>query len=302
MKLTIENASKFYQQQAVVQQLNLAAEPGTVTGVLGPNGAGKTTTLRMILNILHPDEGRIIYDGKAVTEELRNRMGYLPEERGIYQKYKVMDVMVYFGRLRGLGRRKSQVEAVRQMDRFSMIDYLEKPVAHLSKGMQQKLQFIISIMHNPSLLILDEPFWGLDPIHQEFIRKKIRFLKEEGRTIILSTHQLGDAEDLCDEMVLLNDGKTILQGALSEIKKRFRENIILVESEGDLSQLETIEGVQKVVVQNAKARLYINSKSSSRAILNRIMQAVEPTRLEFRPPSLKDIFLQVVPEKVEKST
>ena len=194
MKIEIQNVTKNFKNRSAVRDLSFTMKKGQIVGLLGPNGAGKTTTLRMILNILKPDFGTILFDGQPINKQTRNQIGYLPEERGLYQKYSVMDVVVYFGRLKNLTRRKSHVETVRLLDSFQMIDFLEEPVGHLSKGMQQKLQFLVSLIHNPEVLIMDEPLWGLDPLNQEMINQKLVELKNEGKSILLSTHQLVEAE------------------------------------------------------------------------------------------------------------
>ncbi len=278
----------------VVRNLSFTIEPGMILGLLGPNGAGKTTTLRMILDILRPDEGQVSFDEKRINRKTRNRIGYLPEERGIYQKYKVIDVLLYFARLKNLSKKKSQVEAVRLLDRFELIDYLEEPVFHLSKGMQQKLQFVMCLIHNPDYLIMDEPFWGLDPMNQEMARQKLRDLKEEGKIVLLSTHQLNEAEALCDYFVLLDTGEVVLEGNLDSIRKRFHNNIIMVEAKQNLSILREIANIQKVVVENSRASLYVDENTPVNHILREIIQTLDVTRIELKQPALNDIFLQTI--------
>ncbi|MEJ2049050.1 MAG: ATP-binding cassette domain-containing protein, partial [Calditrichota bacterium] len=176
MEVSVEKITKEFQDREVIRELSMKLKPGKIVGLLGPNGAGKTTTLRMVLNIIQPDYGEILFDDHRINKKIRNKIGYLPEERGLYQKYSVIDVLRYFGRLKGLSARKSQVEAVRLLDRFQMIEYLEEPIGHLSKGTQQRLQFLVCFIHNPDFLILDEPFWGLDPINQEVLRNRMKGL------------------------------------------------------------------------------------------------------------------------------
>jgi ABC-2 type transport system ATP-binding protein len=269
-------------------------KPGKIVGLLGPNGAGKTTTLRMVLNIIQPDYGEILFDDHRINKKIRNKIGYLPEERGLYQKYSVIDVLRYFGRLKGLSARKSQVEAVRLLDRFQMIEYLEEPIGHLSKGTQQRLQFLVCFIHNPDFLILDEPFWGLDPINQEVLRNRMKGLKDEGKTILLSTHQLIEAETLCDYFILIDGGDTVLKGTLEEIRKNFHLNIIAVEAHQNPSVLQDIPKVNKIEIKDSVAHLYVDENAPIKAIMQDIVKRVDLSKMEFYKPSLNDIFLQTI--------
>lgn len=294
MEVRVEKISKIFKEKKVVRDLSLNVSPGEVVGLLGPNGAGKTTTLRMILNILHPDSGYITFDEQPVSRKIRNAIGYLPEERGLYQKYNILDVMRYFGRLKGLSSRKSHVEAVRLLDRFEMIEYLEEPIGHLSKGTQQKLQFLVCVIHNPAFLILDEPFWGLDPINQEMLRNRIRQFKEEGKAILLSTHQLAEAEALCDYFLLIDRGEIVLKGNLREIRKNFHQNIIIVEAHQNPKVLEEIQKVNKVEVKDSTAYLFVDENAPIKSIMQEIIKKVDISKIEFNKPNLNDIFLQTI--------
>jgi len=294
MDIVLKNVTKKFNDLPVVQNLSFKIQEGEVLGLLGPNGAGKTTTLRMILDILRPDEGSITFGGEKINKHIRNRIGYLPEERGIYQKYKVLDVLIYFGRLKNLSKRKSHVEAVRLLDHFQMIDYLEEPVSHLSKGIQQKLQFLVSIIHNPQIVILDEPFWGLDPLNQEMLRNQIKKFKEQGRVVLLSTHQLNEAETLCDYFVLIDHGKTVLQGTLDRIRKGFREQIIIVEAKNNLNKLRDVANIRKITIENSRATLYIDENAPVNKILQNIINTVKVTKISLNKPDLNDIFLQAI--------
>ena len=268
-------------------------------GLLGPNGAGKTTTLRMILNILKPDSGSITFDGKAMNRRIRDQIGYLPEERGLYQKYAVLDVLLYFGRLKNLSRRKSHVESVRLLDAFQMIDYMDMPIGHLSKGLQQKLQFLVSLIHNPGILIMDEPMWGLDPINQEMIKQKIMALRDEGKTILLSTHQLAEAQAMCDHFVLINRGELVLKGSLEQIRKDFYQNMIVVETVQNPEILKKISRVRKIDIRDKKACLYLDGESSVKEVMREIINTIDVVSIETHKPSLYDIFMQTInsPEK-----
>ncbi|GAB4381373.1 MAG: ATP-binding cassette domain-containing protein [Calditrichia bacterium] len=297
MNIQVNEVTKKFRDVPVVNKLSLTAKPGKIIGLLGPNGAGKTTTLRMILNILKPDEGQITFDGQPINRSIRNRIGYLPEERGTYQKYKVIDVLVYFARLKNLSRRKSYVEAVRVLDRFNLIEKMEEPVSHLSKGFQQILQYLITIVHDPAFLILDEPFIGLDPFHMEVIRKSILSMKNEGKAILLSTHQLVEAESLCDYFILIDHGSMVLKGTLSEIQKKYHQNILIVEAPDNLAKLQEINHLQKMTVKNSRAYLYIDESAPINQILTEIINRINVTKIEINKPSLKDIFLETLKSK-----
>lgn len=297
MNISVKNVSKKFNDVPVIRKLSFELKEGMVLGLLGPNGAGKTTTLRMILDILRPDEGEILFEQGRINKNFRRQIGYLPEERGLYQNYKVIDVLIYLGRLKNLSKRKSYVEAVRLLDRFQLIESLESPVAHLSKGNQQLLQFLATIIHHPQILIIDEPFVGLDPINQEMIRAEIRAMKTDGKLILLSTHQLAEAEALCDYFVLIDHGQTVLKGTLKEIQKNFKQNMIFVESTDDLTQLRELKHIQKISVKNSRAILSVNEKAPLREILQEIINSVNVTKIEINKPNLNDIFLQAVKGK-----
>ncbi len=294
MKLELDNVSKSFLDVPVVQELSFTVESGQVVGLLGPNGAGKTTTLRMILDILRPDKGKISFDGQKINRKIRTRIGYLPEERGIYQKYRVIDVLTYMARLKNMPRSKSKVEAIRQLDRMNLVDYVDTPVNHLSKGMQQRLQFIVATIHNPDLVILDEPFWGLDPQNQELVREKIRTFRKEGKAILLSTHQLNEAEALCDYFIMLDEGKTVLRGTLEELRKKFHQKIVVVHSPDNLAALREIKNLQKVTVEGNRAQIYLEDNVPEREVFRDIIEKFNVTKLELYEPSLNDIFMQTI--------
>ncbi len=294
MKITVDNIHKSFRDRTVVEKLSFTATPGKILGLLGPNGAGKTTTLRMLLDILKPDEGEIRYDGNPVDSGVKDRLGYLPEERGLYPKTPMIDLLIYLGRLKGMTAKKAQIEAVRLVDRFGMIDQLDEPINHLSKGFQQKVQLMCALIHDPEVLIFDEPFYGLDPLNQEMVRKILCLARKAGKTIILSTHQMNEAENLCDEIVLIDGGKAVLRGSLEQIRSRFKENLITVEGNNNLGQLRQIEGVKKAVIKDRTARLYVDPNVSSRAVIEKIIRMVQISHLEVNQPRLNDIFLEIV--------
>lgn len=294
MNIELQDVTKTFQNIPVVRHLTFSVNPGQIVGLLGPNGAGKTTTLRMILDILRPTEGTIRFENQRINRKIRNRIGYLPEERGIYQKYRVIDVLTYMGRLKNLSRSKSRVESIRLLDRFEMIEYVEEPVGHLSKGLQQKLQFLVAIIHDPEFLILDEPFWGLDPINQEFLREKIRGFRQDGKAVLLSTHQLNEAEALCDYFILIDHGQIVLKGTMEDIRQKFAKKIIIVESPDDLSVLREIHDIRKIAIENSRALLYVDDQAPVKQILREIINTLNITRLELYKPSLNDIFMETI--------
>lgn len=294
MNIQIQEISKIFKELTVADRISFNVEPGKVVGLLGPNGAGKTTTIRMILDILKPDSGQIIFDGQPINRQIRNRIGYLPEERGLYQKFQVMDVIWYFGRLKNLPKRKSHIEAIRLLDAFKMIDYVEEPIGHLSKGTQQKLQFLVCLIHNPDILIMDEPMAGLDPINQQIIRAKILQLRDEGKAILLSTHQLLEAENLCDYFVLIDHGKVVLQGTLPQIQKSYDQNMMVVETKQDPGLLKGIAGIRKMELRDSALYLLLDKNAQVKEIMQKIIQKVDVSRLEVHKPSLHDIFMQTI--------
>ncbi len=294
MEIQVKQLSKTFLDNTALQQVSFTVRPGKILGLLGPNGAGKTTTLRLILNLLKADEGEVLFEGKPFSSRIKSQIGYLPEERGIYLKHTVGDVLIYFARLKGLSAKKAQVEVVRHLDRFGMVEQLDTPIYQLSKGQQQKVQILTAIVHDPQILLLDEPFFGLDPINQDVIRKLILRFRDNGKTILLSTHQMHLAEALCDDFVFLHQGTVVLSGTLAEIRKQFQQNLIVVEAEDNLKELAQLKGVRHFRLERHTAFLYIDDTQSTRRLLNDIMDRVTFTRLEVNRPSLEDIFLQLV--------
>lgn len=294
MLVQVEEINKTFGNLTVVDGLSFSLEPGKVVGLLGPNGAGKTTTIRMILDIFKPDQGKIVFNDHPMNPKIRQRIGYLPEERGLYQKFQVMDVLLYFGRLKNLSRKKSHIEAVRLLDAFNLIDYVDEPIGHLSKGNQQKLQFLVCLIGNPDILILDEPMASLDPLNQQLVRDKIAEMKEQGRTILLSTHHLVEAENLCDYFLLINRGKLVLQGTLPQIQKNFYQNIIILETKQDPALLKEVTGIRKIELRDSLLYLYLDKNARVKEIMQKIVEKLNVTRLEIHRPSLHDIFMQTI--------
>ena len=289
-----ENLRKQYANVVAVDDVSLEVERGKIFGLIGPNGAGKTTTIRMLLNIISPDRGKITFDGAPFSQAIQNRIGYLPEERGIYKKNKLIDTILYFASLRGVSGNVAKKSALEWLRRFDIESYAKRKVEELSKGNQQKVQFIIAILHNPDFVVLDEPFSGLDPVNQIVLKEILQDLKQEGKAIIFSTHQMESAEKLCDEICLINRGKIVLEGDIKEVKQRAGRNSVHIEFIGDGSFLSTLPNVKKATVYENYAELQLNGDHSSRELLSSVASKLEVRKFEFVEPSLNSIFLDVV--------
>ena len=227
--IEVKNVIKKFGDYAASNKISFDVESGRIMGLLGPNGAGKTTMIRMITNILIPDEGEIKVFGERVGSEHQNNIGYLPEERGLYKKIKVLDQLIYFAQLKGMTKIDAQQKAMYWLDKLDAKDWASKKIQELSKGMQQKVQFISTIIHNPDLLILDEPFSGFDPINTEVLKRIILDMRDEGKTIVLSTHVMEQAEQMCDDICLINKGSIVLDGKIRDIKKSYGKDTIIME-------------------------------------------------------------------------
>ncbi len=289
-----EHLRKQYANVLAVDDVSLQVEPGKIFGLIGPNGAGKTTTIRMILNITMPDLGAITFDGAHFDRAIQNRIGYLPEERGLYKKNKLMDTILYFAGLRGMDGAEAKQRALEWLRRFEIESYAKRKVEELSKGNQQKVQFITAILHNPDYIVLDEPFSGLDPVNQIVLKDILQDMKQQGKAIIFSTHQMDSAEKLCDEICLINHGKIVLEGSMKEVKQKFGTNSVHVEFSGDGSFLPSLPQVKKATVYENYAELQLKGDLSSRELLLAIASKVEVRKFEFVEPSLNSIFLEVV--------
>lgn len=295
MGLKIEKVSKTYGNKKVVDSISLNMDKPGVYGLLGANGAGKTTTMRMILNIIQKDEGEISWNGKKVCKD-NVRFGYLPEERGIYGKAKLYDQLMYFATLKGMKKEEAKEATINWCKRLGLEDYLYKPAEQLSKGNQQKVQLMIAIIHKPELLILDEPFSGLDPVNTKIIKEIIMDLIQQGTYIILSSHQMAVVEEYCQDIVMLKKGKTVLQGNLNEIKKSYGRNNLLIETYQNIESYipENFEIIEK------KANGYeikIKSENDAQKLLETLVQnKIVIQKFELKEPSLQEIFIDKVGE------
>ncbi len=291
MILQLEGITKRFGEIVAVDSLSLEVPPGVIYGILGPNGAGKTTTLRIVLGILKPDAGKVSLMGRPVDVDVLSRVGYLPEERGLYPKEKVVEVLTYLGELKGLPHSDSRGRALELLEEFGLRDRASARVEELSKGMQQKLQFISVLLHDPDLLILDEPFSGLDPINSEILRERILQERSRGKTIIFSTHILEQAEKMCDYVALISKGRKVVDGKLTEIKAKYGKRTIKVEFDGDGKALREIPHIS--------LRLYerfaeIETELEVNDVVKFLADRVKINKIERTEPSLSQIYISLV--------
>lgn len=292
--LTVTNLRKDFTTTRAVDGVSFEVKRGEVFGLLGPNGAGKTTTIRMVLNILQPDDGEITYDGRHFSDQTRDVLGYLPEERGLYKKSKLLDTILYFAGLRGMHRGKAKAEAYRWLQRFGLLDQADRKVEELSKGNQQKVQFITAVIHDPVLIILDEPFSGLDPVNQILLKNILLELKQRGKAVIFSTHQMDQAEKLSDTLCLINHGRVVLGGTVRDVKKSYGKNSVHVEFDGDGRFMEKLPGVQRAILYKNSAELELEPWAKLQQLIPVLNEKVELRKIEILEPSLNSIFIQVV--------
>ncbi len=296
--LSISGIIKKFGDLTAVKNLSLKLSKGVICGLLGPNGAGKTTTIRMIMNIIIPDRGEIKILGKKMDEKLKEKIGYLPEERGLYPKMKVDDLLRFFAGIKGISKKEAKKIINYWLERLEIADWKTKKINELSKGMQQKIQFIITIFNDPQLLILDEPFIGLDPINTELFKDIILELKQKGKTILFSTHIMEQAEKLCDEICLINKGENILSGKLSQIKRNFGKNTVIVEYQGDGDIFRNSADIAKYNDYGNYVELELKEEVESQSFLKKIIDKVNIQKFEVMEPSLNQIFI----ESVKKSS
>jgi ABC-2 type transport system ATP-binding protein len=292
--LTVENVSKQYGEKTAVNAINLRVQEGEIYGLLGANGAGKTTTMRMVLGLIYPDQGQILWKGQGYREELKRLMGYLPEERGLYPKIKVSEQIIYLAELRGLSRKQAETGLKTWLDRFEVPEYYNKKVEELSKGNQQKIQFIAAVIHNPDILILDEAFSGLDPVNVELLKKTVKSLRDEGKTILFSSHRMDHVEELCEHICILHRSNTILQGSLKEIKSTFPKERITLQTEQPIKGLEQLQGVTSVERQLNGYQIRIDSTADAQQILHHAIEQSTIQRFQIMEPTLNEIFIQKV--------
>jgi ABC-2 type transport system ATP-binding protein len=299
--LQVENVVKQFGEFTAVNKISFEVKSGRIFGFLGPNGAGKTTTIRMIVGITAPDEGTIELFGQKITPEIQDKIGYLPEERGLYKKMKVNEQLRYFAALKGIAQKEADKRIDFWLEKLKLSDWKLKKSSDLSKGMSQKIQFIATVLHEPELIILDEPFSGLDPVNAEVLIETIAELKANGKTIIFSTHLMETAERLCDDIILINKSKKIIGGTLREVKESFSKNLIALRCVGGEKVLEDKDLVANIVKHSDELEVELAQNTDSQVLLKKLIESnAVVTKFEKIEPSLNDIFIEKVKEKVKE--
>ena len=296
MSLILENVSKTFVGKTVVDNISFSLKEPGVYGLLGTNGAGKTTTIRMLLGIIKKDSGQITWKGKPVDRKNVN-FGYLPEERGVYPKAKIFDQLMYFAELKGMKKQDAIVSINKWAKELKVEEYMQIPAEKLSKGNQQKIQFMTAIIHNPELVVLDEPFSGLDPVNTEILKNIIIGLVKNGKYVIMSAHQMSTIEEFCTEILILNKGKTVLQGNLKEIKESYPANRVQIDVDQDISRYIEEFNFEIENEINHNYIIKIDNEEKPHLLLNKIIKdGIKVTKFEIKKPSLNDIFIEKVGE------
>ena len=294
----LAGVTKAYENKVAVSNLSLSIDAGQMFGLLGPNGAGKTSSIRMMMGITIPDSGRISLFEKPFDRKSLERVGYLPEERGLYKKMKVLDQLVFFGQLHGLAAEEARKRAIRWAGRMEIADALPKKTEELSKGMQQKIQFIASLLHDPGLIVMDEPFSGLDPVNAVLVERTLLELKDQGKAILFSTHRMDQVEKLCDSICLINNGEAVLAGNLREIKAGYERNRVIVEFEGSSAFLNSDE-IAEAKNYAGHAEIKLKPHGDAQKLLHEAAAMATIYRFELVEPSLEEIFIQTVGGKAD---
>jgi ABC-2 type transport system ATP-binding protein len=294
--IEVEHISKTYGDFRAVDDLTFTVYGGEIFALLGPNGAGKSTTIRMILDILKPDSGTIRVLGAPLTEAIKNRIGYLPEERGLYRTVKVMDMMIYLGQLKGMTTADARRKSMTLLEQLDLGGNAKSKVSELSKGMQQKVQFAVTVMHEPDLIIIDEPFSGLDPVNTRFIMDLLLDFRKRGGAVVMSTHQMHQVEELANRLLMIYQGRQRLYGEVDKVRHQYALNAVLVEGQGDWAHLPGVERVQAAEDGRRGTLLYLQPDVTSDDVLAAIAadDDVQLQRFELAVPRLNDIFIQVV--------
>ena len=288
----VHELRKSYNGKIAVEDVSFVINPGEIFGLIGPNGAGKSSTIKMILDFIRPDSGDIEVFGGHMDDSAKNRIGYLPEEKGLYKKLAAIDQIVYLASLKGMEKKTAMEKARLLLEESGMIENRKMKIKNMSKGMGQVIQFIVTIIHDPQLIILDEPFSGLDPVNTDRMKRKIAELRDEGKAIILSTHQMNQVEELCDRILMIHHGREVLSGNLNEIKSGYRKHSVLVDVEGEIGDLPGViekqqhrGGVELILAPDAEPQTVLDQLRGRNVVIN---------RFEITTPTLNDIFLDVV--------
>ena len=288
----ISHIVKSFADKVVVNDLSFSVSEGEIFGLIGPNGAGKTTTIRMMMDIIKPDSGDVTILGEKLSEATKNKLGYLPEERGLYRKMRVLDSIVYLASLKGVDARSAEEKANELLSQTGMLPHKTKKIEELSRGMGQIIQFIVSVIHDPELVVLDEPFGGLDPVNVELLKGMLFKLRSQGKALILSTHQMNEIEELCDRILMINHGRSVLYGNLAEIKSKYRSNSVLLEFEGELGE---VPGVTEKRIHKGCVELVLDGNTTPQQVLKQLVsRGIAINRFEVATPPLNEIFLRVV--------
>lgn len=294
--VVVTNLAKRFGETKAVVDVSFAVEPGEIFGLLGPNGAGKTTTIRMMLDIFRPDAGTVSIFGGALDMDKKRRIGYMPEDRGLYKDLKLEPTLVYLASLKGMDEKVARSRLQGWLERFDLAEHKDKKVQELSRGMQQKAQIIATLLHEPDLIIIDEPFSGLDPVSTRLIKQIFEEQRQAGKSILMSTHQMYQVEALCDRIVLIDEGRTVLYGSVHEVKRNFSGNAVAIEGQGDFDQ---IPGVLETRRENGTWHLALEVGTDPQAVFRALATRgnVRIERFELAEPSLDDIFVQVVSDR-----
>jgi ABC-2 type transport system ATP-binding protein len=294
--LIVDHLRKEFKNVVAVNDISFVIHPGRIFGLLGPNGAGKTTTIRCLLNIIKPTSGRISFQNRPVSGNFFSMLGYLPEERGLYKKSRVADVIRYMAQLKGLSARDTESGMNIWLNRLNLTNVKNRRIEELSKGNQQKVQFITAVLHNPEIIVLDEPFTGFDPINQQIIRENILRFSKEGKIIILSTHHMETAEKLCHEILLINKGKEVIKGELASVKKKFGGNFIKLGFSGDAEFLRRNKSVIHAEYYNGYAEIQLDENVNPSGFLREVAASTEILNFSIIEPTLNKIFIDSVKE------
>ncbi len=293
--LVLDRITKRFGDFTAVNGISLKVPKGSIYGFLGPNGSGKTTTMRMIMSIFYPDEGSLEVLGHPNAEAIKDRLGYLPEEKGLYKKMRVEEIIAYFGTLKGMESREASKRAKSLLEKYGLGEWIGKKCEAMSKGMGQKVQLLGTLIHDPDLVILDEPFSGLDPINMELMRETIQDFRKEGKTVIFSTHVMVQAEEICDRVMLLHKGNMLLDGTMAEVRQGGTQ-AIHVEYEGDSDLIRNYPGCQRVNDSGNRAEVFLQDGEDPQKFLQSLVGRLEIRRFDLREPSLHEIFVRTVGE------
>ncbi len=290
----VSQVNKSFKGIKVVDSVSFNTGQGEIFGMVGPNGAGKTTTIRMLMDIIKPDSGEIKILGQPINEAVKNRIGYLPEERGLYRKLTVSESLSYLSALKNMKRRLAMEREEELLKRVNMLPHKNKKIEELSHGMGQLIQFVATILHDPELVVFDEPFAALDPVNTQLLKELILELKSQGKSVILSTHMMNQVEELCDRILMINKGQAVLYGSLAEIKSRYKNNSVFIECD---CLPETIPGVAGIKNHQKYVELFLDGRTSPQEVLSTLVSSgVKVDRFELSTPSLNEVFIQVVKE------